>query len=134
MNELVFAGEYMKNFGANNDNADVEDSGFGLGFSYKLKPGNKLYYQYSDIGNDAVFAGFAQDDLPSDLRAGWAGQIIGLKHDIAENIQAHLWGMAVTDSSVDGGDMDYRFRLEFNLRFKLKPEFNLKLRFKLNLS
>jgi len=117
MNELMLAGEYIKNLGANTDNADVEDSGFGVGFSYQLMPGNKVYYQYSDIGNDAVFAGFTQDDLPSDLRSGWAGQIIGLKKKIADNIQLHFWGMAVSNSAYDDGETDYRIRLDFDLKF-----------------
>ena len=72
-----------------------------------------------DIGNDSILADFAQDDLPSDLGSGWAGNIIGWKHDLGDSMQANLWMMAVTDSDSayeDAAD-DYRIRLDFNLKF-----------------
>jgi len=109
--------EYMKNLGANTDNALVEDTGYAAGFSYQLDDTNKVYYQYADIGNDSILADFAQDDLPSDLGSGWAGNIIGWKHDLGDSMQANLWMMAVTDSAYEDAADDYRIRLDFNLKF-----------------
>ena len=117
MNKLIFALEYMKNLGANTDNPLVEDTGYAAGFSYQLDDTNKVYYQYADIGNDSILADFAQDDLPSDLGSGWAGNIIGWKHDLGDNMQANLWMMAVTDSAYEDAADDYRIRLDFNLKF-----------------
>lgn len=100
----------------------VDSSGTAFGLAYKMENDDKFYITTQSIDQDAIFTGFSQDDTLGQA-SNYSGQILGYKTKLDNGLGMHVWGMAITplDTVVDdGNDIDeteYRFRIDFNLKF-----------------
>jgi hypothetical protein len=116
LDNITLSAELIENLRAD-DNVDA--SGMAVGVSFKTEAGDKFYIQHQSIDQDAVFTGFSQDDTLSQA-SNYEGQILGYKTKLDNGLGMHVWGMAVTpiDESIAGFDnTEYRFRVDFNLKF-----------------
>lgn len=121
MDNLMFSVEMIENMRADDS---VGSSGLAFGVSYKMDNGDKFYIQHQAIDQDAIFTGFSQDDTLSQA-SNYEGQILGYKTKFENGLGMHVWGMAVAPSDLDaatgsvssGDETEYRFRVDFNLKF-----------------
>ena len=108
---ITVVGEYFDNLRAA---TGAEDNGFAFGG--KLKTGyGQFWYQYQQIGQDALFSPWVQDDFLLAVNA--KTHALGWKKMLGERTQLHVWLMASeADDPALGGpaDMVYRFRTDFS--------------------
>lgn len=112
---FAVAGEYILNVRADDS---VGDSGYALGASYKQSNGNKAYYQYQLVEQDAVFTVLSGDD--SLLGSNGSSHILGYKIPMSERSNVNIWMIASEWDEVPVGSSDdqvIRFRIDWNLEF-----------------
>lgn len=114
---ITLAGEYIHNFDASN--SDFED-GYALGASTKgkvMERSAKFFYQYQELGREAVFSGFAQDDFQH--ATGFRGHAFGSEIGIADNIKLKIWSLfsRPIDAPMTSRNMEKRIRFDLNAKF-----------------
>lgn len=115
---LTLSGEFLLNTRAA---SGVGDQGWAIGAAWgqtKAQGDSKFYYQYSTVEQDAVFSAFAQDDHL--LATNHDSHVVGWKHQLAENVGLHIWGLISAPNEVPAGANDdnrYRFRIDLNVSF-----------------
>ncbi|MBC8370067.1 MAG: putative porin [Planctomycetes bacterium] len=119
LENITFSAELIENMRAADN---VNSSGMAVGVSLKTDCGDKFYVQHQSIDQDAVFTGFSQDDTLNQA-TNYEGQIFGYKTKLDNGLGMHVWGMAVSQIQDVGfagegfDDIEYRFRIDFNLKF-----------------
>lgn len=110
----VLSMEWIKNFRANDA---VGDSGFAFGGAWTFDSGDKVFYQFQNIEQDAIFSPVAQDDL---LRTtNHSSHVFGWDRKLTEAMSLRVWALA-SELEEDMGlndDTEYRIRVDLNLRF-----------------
>ena len=74
------------------------------------------WYQYQQVGADAVFAPLAQDDFVTDNN--FRGHALGANHQFTAKIGLQLWGLISTPLVAAPPDdvTSYRVRLDLNVK------------------
>ena len=104
-NPLNLKGQIIYNPAAQSANA-----GFALGFSWgNLSEAGqwRIYYQYQQLQQDAVFSPFVQDDF---LRqTNFSGHVFGLARAFDSKVSLHFWGLVSSGNQA-------RMRLDLNVK------------------
>lgn len=117
---LTVSGELMWNTGADSD----DGQGWALGLSYgeTRRPKDwRAYYQFQYIERDAVLSAVSQDDFT--LATNFRGHMFGVQFKLSDSAALHLWALLAERLSSDGfffddgGDDQWRVRLDLNFRF-----------------
>ncbi|GIV32177.1 MAG: hypothetical protein KatS3mg030_479 [Saprospiraceae bacterium] len=99
-----------------NLSAKRENTGLALGFSWGSLSESaewRIYYQYQQIQQDAVFSPFVQDDF---LRqTNFKGHVFGIARAFDSKISLHFWGL-VSQSRVPDSSSQSRFRMDLNVK------------------
>ncbi len=108
---LHLKGQLIYNPSANGDN-----TGFAAGFSWGSLSGAgewRIYYQYQQIHQDAVFSPFVQDDF---LRqTNFNGHVFGIARAFDAKVSLHFWGLVSQNRTADAKGQS-RFRLDLNVK------------------
>ena len=117
---LSVAAEYVLN-----TRAMIEkDRGWALGVAYgsTQKQGDwRAYYQWQVIEQDALFAGFAQDDFL--FSTNHRSHILGVDYQLLDDAGLHVWALASAPDqtfagpTTDSDDLQWRFRIDLNVKF-----------------
>ncbi len=118
---IVFSAEYIKNDRAINNNDEGYAAGFAIGQT--SNPGDrKVFYQYQDIEQEAVFAGFANDDFP--YATNYSGHVIGGEQKLGKATVVRIWALnserQILDASPTNRFPDssrWTFRADLNVKF-----------------
>ena len=87
---VVISGEYIKNDAAIND--DDEGWAVGVAAGSTSEPGGRqFFYQYQDIEQEAVFAGFVNDDFP--YATNYHGHVIGMNQKLGKATVVRIWAL-----------------------------------------
>ncbi len=118
---VVISGEYIKNDAAINN----EDEGYAVGVaagSTSEPGGRQFFYQYQDIEQEAVFAGFVNDDFP--YATNYHGHVIGMNQKLGKATVVRIWALNSERSSLDASPTDrfpdssrWTFRADMNIKF-----------------
>jgi hypothetical protein len=113
---ITLSGEFIVNLGADSTLSE-EDNGFSGGIRIgktKEKGDFKVYYQYQEVKQEAVFSAFAQDDFS--IHTAFKGHLIGVTWQFIEKANVNLWSMIWKRDIVDD-DNHIRIRGDLNLKF-----------------
>ncbi len=108
---LTLKGQYLYNSGADRNNI-----GFAAGFSLGdlNDTGHwRLYYQYQQVEQDAVFSPFVQDDFRR--QTNFSGHVFGFAWAFDKRISLHGWGL-IDDARGRAGISQSRFRVDLNVK------------------
>lgn len=114
---LRVGAEYIKNTRA----SVSEDQGWVVGASLGSsanKGDRRVYYQWQEIEQDAVFSPLAQDDFL--LRTNFHGHVFGASWQPWDKMGLHLWTLvSARDVAVPGGGTQDQWRVRLDLNVKL---------------
>jgi phosphate transport system substrate-binding protein len=108
---LTFKGQYLYNPGADRNNR-----GFAAGFSLGdlNETGHwRLYYQYQQMEQDAVFSPFVQDDFRR--QTNFTGHVFGFAYAFDKKISLHAWDL-IDEANGQAGIRQSRFRVDLNVK------------------
>jgi hypothetical protein len=117
---LVFSAEYIKNLKA----GIPQDTGyaFGAALGSARKRGDwRYYYQWQNIGQDAVLSVVSQDDFL--LQTNHRSHLLGTNYQVRDNIGFHLWGLVSqrdrlgATPTTDSSKHQWRLRFDTNVTF-----------------
>jgi hypothetical protein len=116
---VVLSGEYMKNEGAVND----DDDGYAIGFKAgqtKESGDRQLFYQYQDIEQEAIFAGFSNDDFP--YQTNFRGHVIGVNQKLGKATIVRIWALnseriLAPAAPVFADSSRWTLRADWNIKF-----------------
>ncbi len=113
-----FSAEGIANLAVSTPN----DTGYALGFSYgqARKQGDwRFYYQYQEIGNDAIFAPLGNADLL--LSHNFRGHVGNIDYRLTDKstIRMRIFQATPIDPSLNGGFSDdtLRAQLDYSVKF-----------------
>ncbi len=125
-NPITISFEYIHN----KQEYNYDDTGWAFGFAIgktKKKGDWRLYIQMQDIGKEAIFSEFAQDDFP--MAVNFGGPLFGYKNQISDDMLIHLLLQGVEWAQTDpygdlwsryppsGADVKWRARIETTIKF-----------------
>lgn len=117
---LVFSAEYIKNLKA----GIPQDTGYAVGAalgSNRKKGDWRHYYQWQNIGQDAVLSVVSQDDFL--LQTNHRSHLLGTNYQIRDNIGFHLWALVSqrdrlgATPTTDSSKHQWRLRFDTNVTF-----------------
>ena len=111
---LTISGEYIENVRAG-DGFDATGWALGVSNGSPSDSGGKFYAQYQTVEEGAVFTTFAGDDFPGG-RDDWKGLMGGWKRQLSDKIGLNIWALTHEQESINS-ETDYRFRIDFNIKF-----------------
>ena len=112
---ITLSTQFIVNVGADKSLTD-EDQGFAIGMQVgnTKEPGDvKLYYQYQQVKQDAVFSAFSQDDFP--VQTDFKGHLFGISYQFLEQTDLNFWGM-VWSKDVEKANNQIRLRVDLTLK------------------
>lgn len=117
---LVFSAEYIKNLKA----GIPQDTGYALGAalgSARKRGDWRYYYQWQNIGQDAVLSVVSQDDFL--LQTNHRSHLLGTNYQVRDNIGFHLWALVSqrdrlgATPTTDSSKHQWRLRFDTNVTF-----------------
>ncbi|MEE9295826.1 MAG: putative porin [Phycisphaerae bacterium] len=117
---LTLSGEFMFNTRAVRGRGEGWAGGLSYGETRKTRDW-RVYYQFHYIERDAILSAVSQDDFT--LATNFRGHVFGAQYKLSDSVVLHLWALLAERLSSDAfllgksGDDQWRFRLDFNIRF-----------------
>jgi hypothetical protein len=112
---VAVGGQYVANTSAA---AGFDDDGFAVAAEVGAldRPGSwRVHYQYQEIGQEAVFSPFAQDDLLD--AANFRGHLTGVAVQALPGVTVYLWSVWSARQRPRVDTLQKRFRVDLNLAF-----------------
>ena len=112
---VVISGQYVANPSAKDG---FDDNGFAVGLEVGSlgTPGAwRFQYQYQEIGREAIYSAFAQDDFLN--ATNMRGHLFGLAVQIRKRVNVNIWNLWSATEVPRVDKLQKRFRVDLNVSF-----------------